>query len=447
MHNRKMRTRSPSSIQLLTIVLMLPWLNLCVKNVGKVSVISVHKYKLPISQRRRYWAIEASTSLTDLVVISNNLNSEFFVLPANGGDPLKIPVDIVPSELPHDIRIADKSYLSKDFIELGNVRCTSFQESFIYHHYNGSSIKFTVICQVQDRPEMAFAIQRSLFSNRMLLNTPFLLKKVDEKLVAFISSTPREKQNREETIIELPFPTASQIEAWGGNSDFKKEFLDKFAENPEPLMIKFKNKEEFVKFETRGKNINTIYSSTKNNSNLFFVQTKGHVDAFGFGDVCYARGVTHNGKLVFQEESISKENLNYDVNDIYKQEYINGTMGIASLYTIGSSVEGLISDQKQFKLEMVQENQEKFFEDTEFKIKFLSEIDQEKYKYTSFETSAVLVAVKRIKLVVLAQKRSDESLEIFSIVYSFENDPREEFIIKNKFSRVKNARTRIINDY
>ena len=80
---------------------MLPWLNLCVQNIGPLSLVSVQEYELQNSKFRLSDNLNMEIGLTDFVVLKNNHLTEYWVLPQAKKDPIQIPVDIVPPGFTH----------------------------------------------------------------------------------------------------------------------------------------------------------------------------------------------------------------------------------------------------------------------------------------------------------------------------------------------------------
>ena len=431
-----MKTRNLSPLYLLTVVLMLPWLNLCVEPIGQMSLVSIREHRLQNSHFKQSNNLDIDFRLTDLVILKSNQLTEFWVLPETEEHPILIPVDIVPSGHTHQEIYIFSTDISKDLVESDNVRCLGVQE--FYQVGASYYTKYTIICQVKDRPEEAIAVQRSFSNRNQTLNTHFLLKKVDEKLVLFFSLIPKDKLSKTEFIMELPFPTDSEIRDWGA-SNFRNLFMAKFAKKPEPLMIKFRNQRKFANLE-KNKNIKKIYSSYGNYGMFFFVVSDFMKN--GLTSLHILRSVVHKGKIAFQEEEteISKEHWKTELDDIYKLEYLSGTMGLELTFCVNSDIRGAICDSRGPDIfSNLRNPPEPFFDTSVFKFDTLHEIDPT--IYCNLRISARLIGIGEMRVVVVAQRRSDRALVIFNIRYEFRNDPREEFIISNQPRVVKNARS------
>ena len=141
-----MRTRSPLTLYLLTVILALPWLNLCVDKLDPISTLSVKRYKLPVfpfhDQEYNHMEIK-QTSLTDLVVIYDKKNIHFTVLPETGEDIEFTPIETLPSKDTrgeHNLLNID---ISNDIIENDGVRCISVKE---INSGNNSYDRITIVC-------------------------------------------------------------------------------------------------------------------------------------------------------------------------------------------------------------------------------------------------------------------------------------------------------------
>ena len=76
------------------------------------------------------------------------------------------------------------------------------------------------------------------------------LNRVEDKLVLFVSYNRSDKELSSHSIIELPFPTVSEIKEWG-NTDFRDKFMKKLSEKPEPLLVKFDDESHFSRFDDK----------------------------------------------------------------------------------------------------------------------------------------------------------------------------------------------------
>ena len=159
-----------------------------------------------------------------------------------------------------------------------------------------------------------------------------MLRKVEDKLVLFVANNFFDRNLIEHSIIEMPFPTIFDIRDWG-KKEFKNQFIQKFSQNPKPLVVKFDEEEIFSSLQSQKFMIEGIYIVNKqydHNQLVFELDKSGlgpsHLEYFK------VKPVTHEGKLAFLGKKMTTEKKNAMIINYFKQIYLHGDMGADGTY-------------------------------------------------------------------------------------------------------------------